>query len=114
MMFEKDEARKAVLLRGAQIGRDEREARDPGGQGAPGEEEVEARSHRPPGGEADAQDHDEVDGEDRVVEPVGGEPKLGGEVLHAQLASVGRFWCSLFGCDGDGRGNLCFDVFGSV
>ena len=55
-------------LDGAQVGRDEREPRHPGRQGAPGEEEVLAGGDRSSCQDADADDEDEVDGEDDEVE----------------------------------------------
>ena len=52
----------------AEVGGDERQAGDPGGNRAAGEEEVGARLDRPPQPEADAQDEHEVDRHDGPVD----------------------------------------------
>ena len=53
---------------GAEVGGDEGEAADPGGNGASGEEEVVAGAHVALEGEADAQHEDEVDQHDEPVD----------------------------------------------
>ena len=123
-------------LGGAQVGGDERQTGHPGGQRTPGEEEVEAGLHRAAGGEADAEDDDEVDRQDRVVEPVGGEPELrrqvhgrrGGRLcgeldmwgsrIHVQSLNT-SLWCSLFGCGrvtrrGDCCGLMCLVLLNAL
>ncbi len=116
-------------LGGAQVGGDEGQAGDPGGQRAAGEEEVETGLDARPRGEADAQDDGEVDRQDCVVESVGGEPKPFGQVLHEVLASSRELnpaeptrpcsiteqfcWCSLFDRDragGNVRGRCMLHV----
>ena len=46
------------------------------GSERPGEEEVEAARHRAPGHDADAEDEDEVERDQQVVDPVGVESKI--------------------------------------
>ena len=60
----------------AEVGGDEREAGDPRRQRAAGQEEVEARLDRAPRREPDAEDDDEVDREDRVVDPIRIQPDI--------------------------------------
>src|SRR4051794_24053297 len=69
------------------------------------------------GGETDAEDHDEVDPEDRVVEPVGGEPELGGQVSggsHAAFTLLGVL-CLVVMVTGVGVcGLMCSVLFGAL
>ena len=60
--------RHAHDLDGAQVGGDERQARDPRRQRAPRQEEVQRLRHLALGQEADAQHEAEVDDEDQVVD----------------------------------------------
>ena len=64
-------------LDGAQVRGDEGETRDPCGQRAAGQEEVDAARHRPLGQDADAEHEDEVQRDQQVVDPVRVEPELG-------------------------------------
>ncbi len=66
--------RHAQDLQGAEVGRDEGEAGDPGRERASREEVVEARLDVAAGGEADPEDHHEVDDQDQVVDPVRRQP----------------------------------------
>ena len=63
--------RHAHDLDGTEVGRDEGQAGHPGGQRATRQEEVEAARDRAPGHQADADDEDEVDRHQDVVDPVG-------------------------------------------
>ena len=63
-------------LERAEVGRDEREAGDPGGQRAAREEVVEARLDVALGREADAEHGDEVEEQDQVVRDVGVQPQI--------------------------------------
>jgi len=58
-----------------EIGRDERQAGHPRGQGPAGQEEVGAVGDRPPRGEPDAEHRQEVEREDCVVEGIEVEPQ---------------------------------------
>ncbi len=58
-------------LERAEVGGDEGQAGDPGGQRPAGQEEVEVRLDRQTRDGADPEHHDEVDAEDRVVERAG-------------------------------------------
>jgi hypothetical protein len=70
-------------LEGAEVGRDEREAGDPGGHGSPGEEEVVAGTDGSSSREADSQHGAEIDQQDQVVGHVEIEPQpLRREYVH--------------------------------
>jgi hypothetical protein len=68
--------RHAEDLERAEVGGDEGQARDPGGQRAAREEVVEARLDVAAGDEPDPEHGDEVDRQDRVVHEVHIEPQL--------------------------------------
>ena len=81
-------------LDGTEVRRDEGEAGDPGRQRPAGEEEVDGVGHRSPCHDPDAEDEDEVEGDDDVVDGIGvDEGACGGQTrqsVHAISPFVGR------------------------
>src|SRR5699024_9627012 len=65
----------------AEVGGDEREAGDPGGQGPAGEEELDRGGDAALGVPAHTEDEGEVQRDDRVVDPLGVEAEVDHEAV---------------------------------
>ena len=78
-------AQHAHDLDGAQVGGDEGEAGDPGGQGATGEEELDGGGDAALGVPAHTEDEEEVQRDDRVVDPL----RIEAEVDHRRRSPWG-------------------------